>query len=31
MEAASPDADILLLNNDVLVTPNWLVNLKTAL
>ena len=29
--AASPGSDILLLNNDIVVTPNWLDNLCTAL
>ena len=28
---ADPENDILLLNNDVIVTRNWLANLKTAL
>lgn len=31
IEAASSGNDILLLNNDTIVTPNWLVNLKIAL
>lgn len=29
--AAEPDTDILLLNNDTMVTPRWLENLQTAL
>lgn len=28
---AQPDSDILLLNNDTIVTPNWLENLRTCL
>ena len=28
---AQPDSDILLLNNDTIVTPNWLLNLTTCL
>lgn len=31
IEAAKKDNDILLLNNDVVVTPNWLKNLKKCL
>lgn len=31
IEAAKKNNDILLLNNDVVVTPNWLANLKKCL
>ncbi len=31
MRLAEPKNDILLLNNDVIVTKNWLANMKTAL
>jgi len=31
IEAAYRDNDILLLNNDTIVTPNWLANLKKCL
>lgn len=31
IKAAEKDNDILLLNNDVIVTPNWLANLKKCL
>lgn len=31
IEAAEKENDILLLNNDTVVTPNWLYNLRTCL
>ncbi|HHW01017.1 MAG TPA: glycosyltransferase [Clostridiaceae bacterium] len=31
IKASQKDNDILLLNNDVIVTPNWLTNLKKCL
>ncbi len=31
IEASDPTSDILLLNNDTVVTTNWLTNLKTCL
>jgi GT2 family glycosyltransferase len=31
IELADKDNDILLLNNDTVVTPNWLINLKKCL